>query len=56
MEEGMSKTGSWIRTGPKASAIILLPNRTQTKISRNAEFQLNYQAKEEQNASKLKIR
>ena len=25
---------------PKASAIILLPNRTQTKISRNAEFQL----------------
>ena len=37
------KTGSWIRTGPKASATILLPNRTQTKISRNTEFQLNYQ-------------
>ena len=46
VEEGQFvKTGSWIRTGPKASAIILLPNRTQTKISRNAEFQLNYKPK-----------
>lgn len=49
------KTGSWIRTGPKASATILLPNRTQTKISRNAEFQLNYQSKEKQTQVNLKL-
>ena len=49
-EEQIVKTGSWIRTGPKASAIILLPNRTQTKISRNAEFQLNYKSKEQTNS------
>ena len=49
------KTGTWIRTGPKASATILLPNRTQTKISRNAEFQLNYQAKEKQTQVNLKL-
>ena len=56
VEEGqLVKTGSWIRTGPKASAIILLPNRTQTKISRNAEFQLNYQAKKEQTQVNLKL-
>jgi len=56
VEEGeLVKTGSWIRTGPKASAIILLPNRTQTKISRNAEFQLNYQAKEQQTQVNLKL-
>ena len=56
VEDGeLVKTGSWIRTGPKASAIILLPNRTQTKISRNAEFQLNYQAKEEKTQVNLKL-
>ncbi len=48
-------TGTWIRTGPKASATILLPNRTQTKISRNAEFQLNYQAKQKQTQVNLKL-
>ena len=47
-EGQLVETGIWIRTGPKASATILLPNRTQTKISRNAEFQLNYQAKQTQ--------
>ncbi len=46
VSEGQSvDTGTWIRTGPKAAATILLPNRTQTKISRNAEFQLNYQVR-----------
>ena len=56
VEEGqLVKTGSWIRTGPKASAIILLPNRTQTKISRNAEFQLNYKPKEQQTQVNLKL-
>ena len=33
IEGQLVDTGTWIRTGPKASATILLPNRTQTKIS-----------------------
>ncbi len=49
------ESGSWLRTGPKASATILLPNRTQTKVSRNAEFQLNFAAKEKETQVKLKI-
>ena len=49
------KSGVWIKTGPKAKVTLLLPNRTQTKISRNAEFQLNYQAKEEQTQVNLKL-
>ena len=54
-EGQLVNTGTWIRTGPKASATILLPNRTQTKISRNAEFQLNYQAKQKQTQVNLKL-
>ena len=55
IEGQLVDTGTWIRTGPKASATILLPNRTQTKISRNAEFQLNYQKKEKQTQVNLKL-
>ena len=55
IEGQLVDTGTWIRTGPKASATILLPNRTQTKISRNAEFQLNYQEKEKQTQVNLKL-
>ncbi len=49
------ENGSWLRTGSKASATILLPNRTQTKVSRNAEFQLNFVAKEKTTQVNLKI-
>ena len=49
IEGQLVDTGTSIRTGPKASATILLPNQSQTKISRNAEFQLNYKEKEKQN-------
>ena len=48
-------SGTWLRTKSKASAVILLPDRTQTKISQNAEFQLNYARKEEQTEVKLKL-
>ena len=49
-------SGTWLRTKSKASAVILLPDRTQTKISQNAEFQLNYTGKEEQTEVKLKLK
>lgn len=49
------ENGYWLRTGPKASATILLPNRTQTKVSRNAEFQLNFVPREKTTQVNLKI-
>ena len=35
------KSGVWIKTGPKAKVTLLLPNRTQTILSRNTTVQLN---------------
>ena len=34
-------SGVWIKTGPKAKVTLLLPNRTQTILSRNTTVQLN---------------
>ena len=39
------QSGTWIRTGSTASATIVLPNKTQTKIARNSEILLKSKEK-----------
>ena len=49
------ESGTWLKTNSNSSATILLPDRTQTKVSQNAEFQLNYSPKEKQTNIDLKL-
>ena len=45
-------SGTWIRTGPYASAALVLPNKTQTRIAKNSELLLK--SKEKKSEVKLK--
>ena len=38
-------SGTWIRTGPSASAALVLPNKTQTRIAKNSELLLKSKEK-----------
>ena len=49
------KSGVWIKTGPKAKVTLLLPNRTQTILSRNTTVQLNDNKKEKTTGIKLNM-
>ena len=49
------KSGVWIKTGPKAKVTLLLPNRTQTILSRNTTVQLNDNQKEKTTGIKLNM-
>jgi tetratricopeptide (TPR) repeat protein len=49
------ESGTWLKTNSNSSVTILLPDRTQTKVSQNAEFQLNYSPKEKQTNIDLKL-
>ena len=49
------KSGVWIKTGPKAKVTLLLPNRTQTILSRNTTVQLNDNKKKESTGIKLNM-
>ena len=46
-------SGTWIRTGPSASAALVLPNKTQTRIAKNSELLLK--SKEKKSEVKLKL-
>ena len=46
-------SGTWIRTGPSASAALLLPNNTQTRIAKNSELLLK--SKDKKSDVKLKL-
>ena len=47
------KSGVWLKTGSKAKVTLLLPNRTQTILSRNTTVQLNDNQKEKTTGIKL---
>ena len=49
------KSGVWIKTGPKAKVTLLLPNRTQTILSRNTTVQLNDNKKKKSTGIKLNM-
>ena len=49
------KSGVWIKTGPKAKVTLLLPNRTQTILSRNTTVQLNDNQKKKSTGIKLNM-
>ncbi len=49
------KSGVWIKTGPKAKVTLLLPNRTQTILSRNTTVQLNDNQKKKTTGIKLNM-
>ena len=49
------KSGVWIKTGPKAKVTLLLPNRTQTILSRNTTVQLNDNQKQKSTGIKLNM-
>ena len=46
-------SGTWIRTGSSASAALVLPNKTQTRIAKNSELLLK--SKEKKSQVKLKL-
>ena len=41
-------SGTWIRTGSSASAALVLPNKTQTRIAKNSELLLKSKEKKSQ--------
>ena len=47
------ESGTWIRTGSSASAALVLPNKTQTRIAKNSELLLK--SKENKSQVKLKL-
>ena len=49
------KSGVCIKTGPKAKVTLLLPNRTQTILSRNTTVQLNDNQKKKSTGIKLNM-
>ena len=49
------KSGVWLKTGPKAKVTLLLPNRTQTILSRNTTVQLNNNKKQKTTGIKLNM-
>ena len=49
------KSGVWLKTGPKGKVTLLLPNRTQTILSRNTTVQLNDNKKQKSTGIKLNI-